>query len=382
MKQIKLRRDRASSSQCDRCKGPLKQKVRKGPDGSEKIRYIPFITETNERICPKCITCDCCDSLKEATIGRGITVPGHFADGQKLRDGRGPFSKWFCDNDDCQLKMKDDKVYLQSLQRRKEDELRSNNFDYGDTFAKPQILNRLIAEMMHPEFYGLQPDEDVVSTSTAMMRFFFFFKTTIDGQQTFIVTPSMVKYVEGPSQDIFVEFAANTRRREPSSYKHVVAEIVQLQNFVRRSKDKPTEELKNKCLPMNCSLYYLSRRVMNEKSIDGLEEVMLALLRHWWALGFYPPNRIDYFDIPNKWLKQTLQDYLARAALIDRDQHDLIALAFNDDQLECVVCMGDFQQLVRTDCGHRVTCQACSIKLSHCPICIRRIEHRLVIAYQ
>jgi len=41
----------------------------------------------------------------------------------------------------------------------------------------------------------------------------------------------------------------------------------------------------------------------------------------------------------------------------------------DDDDLECVICMGETKNSVFSPCGHFITCKDCSTKFDKCPMC-------------
>ncbi|AYV80489.1 MAG: hypothetical protein Harvfovirus2_19 [Harvfovirus sp.] len=45
----------------------------------------------------------------------------------------------------------------------------------------------------------------------------------------------------------------------------------------------------------------------------------------------------------------------------------------DDDNEECVICMGEKKECVFSPCGHFITCAGCSTEFDKCPICRAKI---------
>lgn len=45
----------------------------------------------------------------------------------------------------------------------------------------------------------------------------------------------------------------------------------------------------------------------------------------------------------------------------------------DDDESDCVICMGEKKECVYSPCGHFITCKGCSVRVDKCPICREKI---------
>lgn len=152
----------------------------------------------------------------------------------------------------------------------------------------------------------------------------------------------------------------------------------------RREKPKKLEDLTDKQLHANLSLWYLCRAVLDNTSLDGMQPILVTMLKLWWDLGYYPAVCTDYTDIPNLRIKDIIKQFLVPVleeevqirAEGEKGEED----NYNQDITECVVCFESPGFLVRfLPCGHKLVCQSCSPRFTKCVVCMYPISKRILV---
>jgi hypothetical protein len=131
----------------------------------------------------------------------------------------------------------------------------------------------------------------------------------------------------------------------------------------------------------NISLWHLCTSIVDRESLDGLQPMLIEMLKLWWDIGYYPASAKDYTDIPNVRIRNVILDYLKPVLAAKPIAVNVVSQlqGFNNHATKCVICFNKYDKLVRFHpCGHRLFCMTCAPLLSKCPICLSAIGGKSV----
>jgi hypothetical protein len=161
-----------------------------------------------------------------------------------------------------------------------------------------------------------------------------------------------------------------------------------LRGHMKRGAMRQTvENLSDKQLHANLSLWYLCRAVLDNSSLDGMQPILIEMLKQWWNLGYYPAICTDYTDVPNTRIREIVRGYLALVLekedtrIGSKSEEEAIGEeGYNQDVTECIVCFESPGSLVRfLPCGHKLVCTSCSPRFTKCVVCMYPISRRVTV---
>jgi hypothetical protein len=354
-------------------------------------------------LCRKCHNCG--GSVVE---GRRFSI--------RLRDGTRLTT---CSKQECVESLRNNPNYVE---QKKSSELKAEDLDSGHSIAR--FGDEFVTRLTTPEAFGMPPDHPVVLKSRLIRELALTFWNLVY-ETKFRTHPPMSKTLS----DVLMPSIEKENAKDERFRKRRLEKDLQRQskypdempinrmtgkymdpdriNGVKlaalfsshlgsyrieslrtcRNPRFPEQEQTEAYYPMNASWWHLCRSILNCRSLDGMQPILVQILKNWFAMGLYPYERQDFLDIGNLSIKKLLTNYLRELGwngnvALGQDKPPTQTKAYNADQTECIICLHDFNELVRIQpCGHRLFCKECSNLITKCSACSCPIESReLVLA--
>ncbi len=354
---------------------------------------------SKESGCTLCRKCDNCGgSILEA---RRLSI--RLTDGTRLTA---------CSKPGCLEALRKNPTYLEQKKSR---ELKADDLDAGSNIFR--FGDEFVTRLTTPEAFGMPPDQSVPLKSRLIRELALTFWNLVyenkfrshPMSQTLgdILMPSikeenakeeryremrmqkdLQRQLKYPDEKVYPRTEQYMDRNRINGPKLITLLSKHLNMYrmqcVRNHKPfrSPTQEQTAAYYPMNASWWHLCRSILNYRNLDGMQPILVQILKNWFAMGLYPYNRQDFLDIGNLSVKKLLTNYLQELGwngnvALRQDKPLAQKKAYNADQTECIICLHDFNELVRIQpCGHRLFCKGCSALITKCSACSCPIESR------
>lgn len=361
-----------------------------------------FRDKNRNYICTRCSKCHSCgiNPTNYETYVNGV----HF---HRITENR-----WYCGKEKCRLESRNDVIYLERAARKKNALIFETSPSGRDIDAIE--IHQNLKEMLPLNFFGIDQNEKLYVRKrfvSCLLKSLWkilgvstkdFFHPEVEQRLTLDFANEISK-LNSERLDIVERVAENNRKRaekypdEKRNFSDVkilekisncrnlffVAKIRQ-KTFERTNRKnyrsiKKLKDISEKQFHLGISLWYLFQSIINGTSLDGMQPILIEMLKIWWNLGYYPSTSLDYVDVPNKKIKEIIKQYLS--PILIRSELDSSADSdkeYNQDVTECVVCYNDFDTLIRFQpCGHRLVCENCCTKFSKCVVCFAPIKQKI-----
>lgn len=385
----------------------------------QSVKLLP------KNICKMCILCHRCQN--PMVSGFGMTATDS--------DGKMVFA---CSNSDCVQNLKSLPWYIE---KKKTLELKSEDLESG--YDSSRVVSNLIRQISSPDVFGMSKDENPVlkrQVINVLLEIIIFvingtrFGTVfLNDEFQNLLRPTVnkinteheklvahrlkkhrlrvAKYPDEERTRISTMSPSRIEigdRLRGSHFLQIVKEYERLNyvdSLIGRMANKWLNELDNtekdaiSYYPMNASIWHLGLLIMKDRPLDGMQPILIGLLKNWFSMGFYPPSSKNFLDIKHSSIRKQLTTYLqvigwngklqgesskfSSHATNDK-QNDVDVRkeekCYNGDQTECVICLLEFDVLVRLQpCGHRLFCENCSRLISKCSVCMIDVVSRSLV---
>lgn len=364
------------------------------------VKIYLLSTDSPCTLCRKCINCG-------GSVAEGRRLSIRLPNGTRLTS---------CSKSGCLEYLR---RHPEHLEQKKSQELRSDDLESGPSTIR--FADAFVTSFATPEAFGMPPEQPVVFKSRLIRELVLTIWDLLYAQKgrnlplveplRKILLPALEFENRRRRRHAETRIAQNRQRQMKypdekdytNSYRAIDSKTMNgsklltlinnhlnlhRQELVRTMARQrfPSEEDLAAYYPMNASWRHLCRCILMKRRLDGMQPILIKILKNWFAMGLYPSDRKDFLDIQNPRVKMILTDYLQNLGwnghVVKQVQNanPPEQKAYNADQTECVVCGEDFDVLVRLQpCGHRLFCKVCSTVITQCYVCMTVVTDRVLV---
>lgn len=364
-----------------------------------------FRDKNRNYICTRCLECHSCgiNPTSYETYVNGVHL-------HKIKENR-----WYCEKEKCRLESRNDVIFLERAAMKK-------NALIFETSASGRDINTIeihqnLKEMLPLNFFGIDQNEKlyvregfVLCLLRSLCKILMksqkhVFRSEVEQRLT-LDFANEISCLNSEYLDGLARIEENNRKRAEKypdekrdfsdveilekisncrdllsvvEYRQKTFERTNRINYRSRKRKITLKDIPEKQFHLGISLWYLFQSIINGTSLDGMQPILVEMLKIWWNLGYYPSTCLDYTDIPNIKIKEIIKQYLSPIlAKSEPDSSVNSDKEYNQDVTECVVCYNDFDILIRFQpCGHRLVCENCCTKFSKCVVCFAPIKQKI-----
>jgi hypothetical protein len=287
-------------------------------------------------ICTRCLECHSCgiNPTSYETYVNGVHL-------HTIKENR-----WYCEKEKCRLESRNDVIYLERAAMKKNALIFETSASGRDISATE--IHQNLKEMLPLNLFGIDQNEKLYVREGFVLCLLRSLCKILGRSTKHVFRPEVeqrltldfaneISGLNSEHLDVLERLTENNQKRAEkypdekrdfsnikiyekisncrdlllvAKYRQKIFERTNRRNY--KSRKIPLKDIPEKQFHLGISLWYLFQSIVNGTSLDGMQPILVDMLKIWWNLGYYPSTCLDYTDVPHPKIKEIIKEYLSR----------------------------------------------------------------------